>query len=71
MQLSEQIYEKISEKMVKVLTQHGERKYLGKLFEVSQLTVRRALDGQTNTPLARKIRKAAIERGGVVWTGGK
>ncbi|MCM1302241.1 MAG: DeoR family transcriptional regulator [Alistipes senegalensis] len=52
--------------MAKVLTEHGERKYLGQLFGVSQLTIRRALDGLTNTTLAKKIRKTAIERGGVV-----
>lgn len=52
--------------MAKVLTEHGERKYLGKLFGVSQLTIRRALDGQTNTALAKKIRIAAIRRGGVI-----
>lgn len=52
--------------MTKVLTRHGERKYLGKLFGVSQLTIRRALDGQTETFLAKSIRKMAIARGGVV-----
>lgn len=51
---------------VKVLTRHGERKYLGKLFGVSQLTVRRALDGLTDTELARKIRKTAVERGAAI-----
>lgn len=52
--------------MAKVLTEHGERKELGKIFGVCQLTIRRALEGQTNTALAKKIRKAAITRGGVV-----
>ncbi len=52
--------------MAKVLTEHGERKELGKIFGVCQLTIRRALGGQTNTALAKKIRKAAITRGGVV-----
>lgn len=52
--------------MAKVLTAHGERKYLGELFGVSQLTIRRALEGQTNSALANKIRKVAIQRGGVV-----
>ncbi|WP_304721238.1 hypothetical protein [uncultured Alistipes sp.] len=52
--------------MAKVLTEHGERKELGKIFGVCQLTIRRALEGRTNTPLAKKIRIAAIKRGGVV-----
>ena len=59
-------YNENIENMAKVLTQHGERKYLGQLFKVSQLTIRRALDGETNTPLAKRIRVAAIKRGGVV-----
>lgn len=52
--------------MAKILVENGERAYLGKLFGVSQLTIRRALDGKTNTDLAKKIRKVAIDRGGVV-----
>ena len=53
--------------MAKILVENGERAYLGKLFGVSQPTIRRALDGKTNTDLAKKIRKVAIDRGGVVW----
>ncbi len=52
--------------MAKILTQHGERGELGRIFKVSQVTIRRALNGETNTPLAKKIRTAAIKRGGVV-----
>ncbi len=52
--------------MAKILVENGERAYLGKLFGVSQPTIRRALDGKTNTDLAKKIRKVAIDRGGVV-----
>ena len=51
--------------MEQVLVEHGERQVLGKLFRVSQPTVRAALSGKTNTQVAREIRKAAIERGGV------
>jgi hypothetical protein len=51
--------------MKKILTKHGERKELEKIFHVSQPTIRKALNGQINTALALKIRKAAIERGGV------
>ena len=46
--------------MAKILVENGERAYLGKLFGVSQPTIRRALDGKTNTDLAKKIRKVAI-----------
>ena len=52
--------------MAKILVENGERAYLGKLFGVRQPTIRRALDGKTNTDLAKKIRKVAIDRGGVV-----
>lgn len=52
--------------MAKVLVEYGERQYLADLFETSLPTVRAALRGQTNTALAKKIRTAAIKRGGVV-----
>ena len=52
--------------MEKVVIQHGGHKELGRIFKVSQPTIRRALNGETNTPLAKKIRTAAIKRGGVV-----
>lgn len=51
--------------MVKVIVDHGEKKELIKIFKVSHVTVREALSGKLNTPLAIKIRKAAVERGGV------
>jgi hypothetical protein len=52
--------------MERILTKHGERQYLGKLFSVSQPTVRQALEGKSNSKTSLKIRKAAIERGGVI-----
>lgn len=52
--------------MAKILVENGERAYLGKMFGVSQPTIRRALAGQTNTDLAKKIRNVAIDRGGVI-----
>lgn len=52
--------------MAKVLVEYGERKYLADLFKTTLPTVRAALRGQTNTALAKKIRAAAIKRGGVV-----
>ena len=51
--------------MGKVLVAVGEKKMLMKIFDKSHVTIRRALNGKTDTPLAKKIRKAAIERGGV------
>lgn len=57
--------------MAKVVIQHGESKELGRIFRVSQPTIRRALNGETNTPLAKKIRTAAIKRGGVVMVAKK
>ena len=52
--------------MAKIILDYGERKVLGELFKVSQRTVRRALSCETNTDLANKIRKVALDRGGVV-----
>lgn len=51
--------------MEKVLVAVGEKKQLMKIFNKSHVTIRRALNGEIDTPLARKIRNAAIERGGV------
>ena len=59
-----QIYE-IIDFMAKVLVEHGEIVKLAQLLGVARKTVREALSGQTNTPLARKIRKLALDRGGV------
>lgn len=53
--------------MGEILIKHGNgvREELTKIFGVSIVTVRGALKGRTNSPLAKKIRKAAIEKGGV------
>lgn len=51
--------------MEKILTAVGEKKMLMKIFNRSHVTIRRALNGEISTPLAMRIRKAAIERGGV------
>lgn len=51
--------------MVKVLVEHGEVTKIAALVGVARKTVGEALSGQTNTPLAQRIRKLAIERGGV------
>lgn len=52
--------------MAKVLVEHGEVAKLARLFGIARKTVSEALRGQTNTDLAKKIRKVAIDRGGVV-----
>lgn len=48
----------------KILVSHGEGKYLKELFKTSYVTVNKALGGSENTDLQRRIRKAAVERGG-------
>lgn len=50
--------------MAQILTKNGERTALAKLMGCSRKTVKEALMFRTNTPLAVRIRKAAIERGG-------
>lgn len=59
-------YTKIIDFMAKVLVEHGEVAKLARLFGIARKTVSEALSGQTNTDLAKKIRKLAIDRGGVV-----
>lgn len=55
----------IKNQMGKILVASGEKTQLMEIFSTSHVTIRRALNGTTNTPLAIRIRKAAIERGGV------
>ncbi|HBX44446.1 MAG TPA: hypothetical protein DEG28_00935 [Porphyromonadaceae bacterium] len=55
----------INTDMGEILTKHGDRQELAKIFNVSIVTIRSALKGRTKSPLAQRIRKAAIERGGV------
>lgn len=47
-----------------IIVLHEEKKYLKEVFDTSYNTVRKALNGNDNTLLQRKIRKTAIERGG-------
>ena len=54
----------IQSHLPEILVRMGEKKRLMKLFEVSHVTVREALRGNVSTELGRKIRKAALERGG-------
>lgn len=52
-------------KQSEILVGYGERQKLMAIFRTSYPTVRAALRGKTNTDLARKIRTAALKRGGV------
>lgn len=51
--------------MNKILTQYGEREKIAELFNVSRQTVNSALRGATRSDLAKRIRKVAIDRGGM------
>lgn len=52
--------------MYQILTRRGEQKKLAKIIGCSRKTVNEALLYKTNTALAAKIRKAALERGGMM-----
>lgn len=47
----------------KIFTKHGEIGAIAALLGCSRVTVRAALNGRTDSALARAIRKVAIERG--------
>jgi hypothetical protein len=49
----------------KIVTNYGETKKLAKLFRCTPEMASYALNFRKNSLLARKIRKAAIERGGI------
>jgi hypothetical protein len=49
----------------RILVKSGEKTTLKRMFETSYPAVQRALSGQTETDLAKRIRKAALQRGGV------
>lgn len=51
--------------MNRIIVEHGIQKKLEGIFNVSHVTVRRALRGERNNDLSKRIRKAAIENGGV------
>lgn len=50
--------------MRQIITRTGEGKALADMFGVCQKTVIEALKFRSNSDLARRIRRAAIERGG-------
>jgi transcription initiation factor TFIIIB Brf1 subunit/transcription initiation factor TFIIB len=51
--------------MNEILTKHGERREIAKIFNVSEVTVRNALKGRTRSDLSKRIRSVAIQRGGI------
>lgn len=51
--------------MAEIITKQGERVKLAELFGVSEVTIRSALKYRTKSDLAARIRKVAIDRGGV------
>jgi len=50
--------------MNQIIVPHGVRQKLQKIFNKSHPFVRKALNGNDNSTIASKIRKAAIENGG-------
>ena len=51
--------------MKKIVVQYGEVRKISKILRCTPEMVSRSLSFYKNTPLARKIRKVAMERGGV------
>lgn len=54
-------------KVQTIILPYGERKRLAKEFNTSTVTVYSALTYKTDSPLAKMIRKAALERGGHIF----
>jgi len=53
--------------MIRIMLPYGEGGRLATELNVSYVCVWKALTGKSDTPLARMIRKAAIERGGAEY----
>lgn len=53
----------------KIALPKGGSKHLQRIFRCSHVTVRRALNFETDTKQARKIRNYALENGGVMYHG--
>lgn len=49
----------------KIIVPQGTKGKLQKIFNTSHVTVRRALNGEGDSLLRNKIRKAALELGGI------
>jgi hypothetical protein len=52
--------------MAEILMKHGDRRELAKKFDVSHVTIISALKFRTHSNVAKMIRKAALEMGGVL-----
>ena len=50
--------------IIRVKTKRGTGKELAKIFNVTTVYVSMCTNGKSNTKLARKIRKSAVEMGG-------
>jgi len=53
--------------MKTIMLPHGEKQKLAADFGVSRQLLHLALVGKKDTPLAQRLRKAAIERGGAEY----
>lgn len=51
--------------MGEILMKHGERREIAKILNVSEVTVRNALKGRTQSELSERIRRLAVQRGGM------
>ncbi|WP_298652481.1 hypothetical protein [uncultured Proteiniphilum sp.] len=55
--------------MGEILMKHGERREIAKMLNISEVTVRNALKGRTQSELSERIRKIALQRGGIEVNG--
>ena len=53
---------------MQILLPHGKKKEIAAMCGVSTVTLWKALTGKTNSDKAKKMRKIAIENGGVIYT---
>lgn len=58
-------------KLPRILVEYGEMVKIARLLDTNRETVRYALKGDVLTPLGLRIRKLAIERGGVIQDSSK
>lgn len=52
-------------KLNRIIVKHGEKQKLAVLLDLSMPFIRKALLGERNTLLALRVRKLALERGGI------
>lgn len=51
---------------MQIQVKYGDKKKIKEMYKTSYLTIRRSLSYKTNTPLAKKIRKTALDLGGCI-----